>query len=358
MIARLTAIPGLVAWCTFLAVLITLLFGAIQGFGSLSNVVGTFIGSFIVSNCMGLLLGVVLGPIWERLWGLRFPLNWLAVIPVILVVAAVGLALALVIVVTLRLMPRSEAVAQYWRMYPFVTVITLIFGIWGTGSAVLEIQLSKTAKALEGKRQEEVRARQAATEARLSSLESRVRPHFLFNTLNSISELVHEDPVRAEKLIEDLSSLLRSSLDTSHQPAVRLGDELRLVENYLSIERARFGDRVRSRVDVPDALLSAAIPPFSVQPLVENAIKHAVARRPEGAAIEVTATRSGDALVIAVADDGPGFSDGATPPGHGLDTLRSRLDVLYGVRASVHAARNGSTTVVTLTLPFRMVADA
>jgi sensor histidine kinase YesM len=355
---RLAAIPGLVGWCTFLAVLVTLLFGALQGFRSFDNVAGTFISSFIICNCMGLLIGVALGPIWGRLWGLRFPLNWSAVVPVILAVAAVGLALALAVLVTFRFMAAREAWGQYWRMYPFVAIVTLIFGIWGTGNAVLESRLRQTSKALETKEQEELRARQLAAEARLSSLESRVRPHFLFNTLNSISELVHEDPVRAEKLIEDLSSLLRSSLDTSHQPAVRLGDELRLVENYLSIERARFGDRVRSQVEVSDALLNAAIPPFSIQPLVENAVKHAVARRPEGAAIIVTAARSGDALVITVADDGLGFSDGATPSGHGLDTLRSRLDVLYGMRASVRVGRDGSRTVVTLTLPFRTVADA
>jgi len=356
--ARLTSVPGLVLWCTFLAVLVTLLFGAIQGYRSLDDIVGTFIGSFIISNCMGLLLGVVLGPIWARLWAFKFPLNWLAVVPVILAVAAVGLAIALGIVVTFRLLTRAEAVAQYWEMYPFVSVITLIFGIWGTGNAVLESQLSQTTKALEAKQREEERARQVATEARLSSLESRIRPHFLFNTLNSISELVHEDPVRAERLIEDLSALLRSSLDTSHQPAIRLGDELQLVQNYLSIEQARFGDRVRPRIEVADGLLDAAIPPFSVQPLVENAIKHAVARRAEGARIAVTAARKGDALSIAVEDDGPGFSDETLQPGHGLETLRSRLEALYGSRASLRASREESRTVVTLTVPFSLVLNA
>jgi sensor histidine kinase YesM len=355
---RLAAIPGLVGWCTFLAVLVTLLFGALQGFRSFENAAGLFISSFIICNCMGLLIGVVLGPIWGRLWALRFPVNWLAVVPVILAVAAVGLALALVIVVTLRFMPARDAVAQYRQMYPFVSVITLIFGIWGTGNAVLEIKLRQTSEALEAKRQEELRARQMAAEARLSSLESRVRPHFLFNTLNSISELVHEDPVRAEKLIDDLSSLLRSSLDSSHQPAVRLGDELRLVENYLSIERARFGDRVRSHLDVPEALLNAAIPPFSLQPLVENSVKHAVAHQTDGARIVITAARNGDALSIAVEDDGPGFVDADLPAGHGLETLRSRLETLYGSRASVRAARQEARTIVTLTLPFSEVTSA
>ena len=182
---RLAAVPRLVAFCTFLAVLVTLLIGALQGFGSSERLAGSFLGSFIICNCMGLLIGVVLGPVWERLWALRVPANWLAVVAVMIVVAAVGLALALVIAVTVRLIPRADAVAQYWRTYPFVTVITIIFGIWGTGNAALSVRLKRTAKALEEKQQDEARARQAATEARLSSLESRIRPHFLFNTLNS-----------------------------------------------------------------------------------------------------------------------------------------------------------------------------
>jgi len=356
MIARLRRLPRLMLWCTVIAVFCMLLFAAIQGVRSLGDLVGTFVGSWIVSNCMGVLIGVVLGPVWARLWGLRFPLNWLAVVSVMFAVAAVGLVIALLIAVTLRLMPQGEAVAQYWRLYPFVTVVTLIFGIWGTNEAVLEGQLSRTTKALEVKRQEEERARQIAIEARLTSLESRIRPHFLFNTLNSISQLVHEDPQRAERLIEDLSALLRSSLDMSHQQAIRLGDELRLVENYLSIERARFGDRVRPRIDVPDALLNAAVPPFSIQPLVENAVKHAAARQPEGARIGVSATCSADVLSIVVEDDGPGFSGADTPAGHGLETLRSRLDALYGSKASLQVAREDARTVVTMAVPFSAVA--
>jgi LytS/YehU family sensor histidine kinase len=120
----------------------------------------------------------------------------------------------------------------------------------------------------------------------------------------------------------------------------------------------RFGERVRSQLDVPEALLNAAIPPFSVQPLVENAVKHAVARRPDGARITISAARSGDALSIAVEDDGPGFAGDTAPPGHGLETLRSRLEVLYGPRASVRAAREETRTIVTLTLPFSEVASA
>ena len=355
---RLAAVPGLVAFCTLLTVLVTLLLGALQGFGSIERLAASFLGSFIICNCMGLLIGLVLGPIWERLWSLRVPVNWLAIVAVMIVVAAVGLALALVIGVTVRLVPRGDAVAQYWRLYPFVTVITLIFGIWGTGNAALKIRLRRTAKALEEKQQDEARARQAAVEARLSSLESRIRPHFLFNTLNSISELVHEDPVRAEQLIEDLSALLRSSLDASHQSTIRLGDELRLVENYLSIERARFGDRVRPTIDVPAAMLEAAVPPFSLQPLVENAVKHGVARSPEGVHIGVSASRVGDALTVAVEDDGPGFSEAALPPGHGLETLTSRLDALYGARASLRVARDGGRTRVTLMLPFSAMPAA
>ena len=154
---------------------------------------------------------------------------------------------------------------------------------------------------------------------------------------------MHQDPVRAERLIEDLSALLRASLDASHQSTIRLSDELRLVENYLSIERARFGDRVRPTIDVPAAMLEAAVPAFSLQPLVENAVKHGVARSPDGIHIGVSASRAGDTLTVAVEDDGPGFPRRRcrrgtvwrrSPPGWTHSTARER-------RCASRARRDG-----------------
>src|SRR5690606_22481923 len=178
-----------------------------------------------------------------------------------------------------------------------------------------------------------------ATEARLASLESRVRPHFLFNALNSAIALIPEDPRRAEDLLERLGALLRSSLD-AQTPLVSLGQELRVATDYLEIERVRFGERLAYEVDVPDELRGIELPAFAIQTLVENSVKYAVSPRKHGARIQIRARRDGARIAIDVADDGPGFTGEIWQPGHGLDALRSRLDALLGARARLIAPTN------------------
>src|SRR5205823_3935058 len=123
---------------------------------------------------------------------------------------------------------------------------------------------------------ERERALKLATEARLSSLESRIHPHFLFNTLNSISSLIQEDPVRAERLIERMAALLRFSLDSTNAGLVPLYQEMKIVRDYLEIERARFGDRLGFEVNIPAEFDRFEVPPLAIQTLVENSVKYAV----------------------------------------------------------------------------------
>src|SRR5207245_5430793 len=130
------------------------------------------------------------------------------------------------------------------------TIVTLIFGVFATAMESLRARLDETTLALRTKERDEADARRLAAEAQLASIESRVQPHFLFNTLNSIAALVHDDPAGAERMTGQLAALLRSSLDSTATPLVTLGDELRVVRAYLEIERVRFGDRLRYRIDV------------------------------------------------------------------------------------------------------------
>jgi LytS/YehU family sensor histidine kinase len=210
-----------------------------------------------------------------------------------------------------------------------VIIMTLLFGI---GISALETMRARLA--------------QSTAEAQLASLESRVQPHFLFNTLNSIAALVHDDPARAEKMTTDLAALLRSSLDQQTTPLVALDDELRIVNTYLEIERVRFGERLRYRMDVDPALGTARVPRLAVQTLVENAIKYAVSPRREGATIVVSAQEHDGRLRLSVADDGPGFDAGAVPDGHGLNLLQARLAALFksAARLSIES-RPGATRV-------------
>jgi sensor histidine kinase YesM len=200
----------------------------------------------------------------------------------------------------------------------------------------LRARLVTAEASLHAKEREHQRAVALVTEARLASLESRVRPHFLFNALNSAIALIPEDPRRAEGVLERLAGLLRSSLDTA-APVVLLGDELRVVVDYLEIERVRFGDRLRYEIDVPDELRGAAIPSFAIQTVVENSVKYAVSARKDGARISVRGRRGGGRLRIEITDDGPGFTGEIWRAGHGLDALRARLDAQYGDAARLIA---------------------
>jgi LytS/YehU family sensor histidine kinase len=199
---------------------------------------------------------------------------------------------------------------------------------------------------------EEERARKLAVEARLSSLESRIHPHFLFNTLNSISSLIQEDPKLAERLVERLAALLRFSLDSNQNRTVPLSLELKIVTDYLEIEKARFGDKLRYSIEVPPEILAVEVPPLSVQTLVENSLKHVVAARREGGEVRITGRVSGDRVNIEVVDDGAGFTTGSIKPGHGLDNLQSRLTALFDERAALELSTRGGRTAVTISLPY------
>ncbi len=207
-------------------------------------------------------------------------------------------------------------------------------------------------------------AAKLATEAELRALQAQLNPHFLFNALNTLGHLMKAAPDRARGTLLDLTKLLRAVLKRSSGEAVALGDEIALVEAYLAIERARFEDRLRLRVEVPAALRSLPVPPLLVQPLVENAIKHGITRRREGGEVVVRArleavegeAAAGDALVIEVTDTGVGADEAAVAAGRsrgvGLSNVERRLRAHYGSAASLAVAgRPGQGTRVTLRLP-------
>jgi LytS/YehU family sensor histidine kinase len=174
------------------------------------------------------------------------------------------------------------------------------------------------------------RALKLATEARLASLESRIHPHFLFNTLNSISALIHIDPVKADEQLQRLSGLLRFALDSAETPQVALGREVKIVQDYLEIEKTRFGERLRITVSVAEELWGLTVPPLAIQTLVENSVKHVIAPSRAGGEVRVSGEWAAGRLRIVVDDGGPGVAGGALPAGRGLDNLRARLQVLYG----------------------------
>ncbi len=172
-------------------------------------------------------------------------------------------------------------------------------------------------------------------EASLQALQRQLHPHFLFNTLHTISALIHRDAHAADEMLARLSDLLRLTLDRVGTQQLQLKEELDFVDKYLEIERTRFGDRLRVVFDIDPALLDAAVPSLVLQPLVENALRHGIAPKVGGGRIDIIARRDDDHLVLVVRDDGYGVPNDeleALNEGVGVSNTRSRLALLYGER--------------------------
>ena len=196
-------------------------------------------------------------------------------------------------------------------------------------------------------------------QAQLQSLRTQLHPHFLFNTLNAIAELVYEDAGRAERTVTQLSDLLRLALRRGQRQEVTLKEEVDFLRNYVEIQQTLLQDRLKVRWRVADETLDACVPNMILQPLVENAIRHGIAPRAAGGTIEIEARREGGRLRLRVEDDGLGLGAGARPAGVnggvGLANTRARLRHLYGDAHEFELAGppGGRGLAVSLSIPFR-----
>ena len=195
------------------------------------------------------------------------------------------------------------------------------------------------------------RAESRALEARMRALKAQLHPHFLFNCLHSLGYLIRSDPQVAEDAVERLGGLLRYSLDETHDDAVTLAEEWAFTRDYLELERLRLNGRLRVEIDLQEEALAEPVPPLVLQPLVENAVRHAIDPRPEGGRIRIIAGVTPDTLTLRVEDDGPGPQEGdGDGLGLGLQGLRDRLLARYGPagRVSVLDPREGFAVVVSI----------
>jgi two-component system sensor histidine kinase AlgZ len=263
----------------------------------------------------------------------------------------VGGLIACLIFVALGFIPLDLYWPEFFGSLKIATFLTLLAGLAIATYETLHWRLEETTLQLRTKELDRERALKLATEAQLASLESRIHPHFLFNTLNSISSLIPEDPQRAERLLEQMAALLRFSLDSNQSGLVPLASELKIVADYLEIEKARFGERLNYRIDLAPDLNGAKVPPLSVQTLVENSVKFAIAPSRAGGEIVISSTRDNGHLRVEVSDAGPGFTLESTPAGHGLDNLKGRLATLFGSDASLTLVRREQHNHMQLSVP-------
>jgi two-component system, LytTR family, sensor kinase len=241
----------------------------------------------------------------------------------------------------------------------FTSLAPNLLFYWGIVAATHSFGYYRSSKDRE-LRASQLEARLA--QARLQVLQMQLHPHFLFNTLNTISELVHEDPETADRMIAGLSDLLREVLVSGQEPVhkVPLRRELEVLARYLEIQQARFGDRLQVEVAVDPGIGDGLVPHLLLQPIVENAIRHGLATRADAGRIHIAARRDAAMLVLTVQDDGRGLerAEDAQREGVGLGNTRARLEALYGPAHRVtieDAPRRG--VIVTVAIPFERTPD-
>jgi two-component system, LytTR family, sensor histidine kinase AlgZ len=316
-----------------------------------AQILAKFFSSFIYATIIGVPTAFILNWIGFH-FSERFPRSiFLIYSGALLLTAVAGSFLGGAILRLVGIIPPGFYAREVRGSLPISIVITLVVGLSVTAYETLRHRLQAASLELRTQQMEQERANKLLAEARLSSLESRIHPHFLFNTLNSISSLIPTDPKRAEDTVGKLASLLRFSINANQASLVSLDQELKIVRDYLEIESTRFGPRLRYDISVSQNLSSVKIPPLALQTVVENSIKHVAAQRVAPASIKIAATSHNGVCELTVNDDGPGFSLADISPDHGLANLMGRLELLYGDAAQLNVNRADNTTTVTIRIP-------
>ena len=295
--------------------------------------VEALITSVVYANCCGTLAALAMPRVARRLSRKPFPMSWVYYLGAILVISVIGCLIAVIILTRIGMFPPS----RYWLIFrsslAVSTVIALIIGVSTYFYQRLKHRLELTTRELQLKELEEERARKLALEARLSSLESRIHPHFLFNTLNSVSTLIRIDPDRARSMVYKLSNILRRLLRKTENFSP-LREEISFIDDYLAIEVVRFGDKLRFYKEVDANTLDRLVPSMILQPIIENSIKHGLANKVEGGMVRLRAWLEGTRLHISVEDDGVGIQEGKLgnlfEQGIGVSNVNERLRVLFG----------------------------
>ena len=297
--------------------------------------------SHVVFAAVALISSVLLAPLWYFLEHVCLRMTLPAVLHVD--------ALRSLFSVNAAIMAREPLLLTQY-LWPFYSIIlftwaSLYYGV----NAILD---------LESERANVVNARKLADTAHLRALQSNLNPHFLFNALNGIATLVRvKESVGAAAMVDALATFLRSTLQRLDTPELRVAEEIELIEQYLCIERYRFGARLHAVVEAKREALGALIPTLILQPLVENAVRYSVLPREAGGSLWVSVRKELAVLVVSVEDDGAGLNGGTLNAfGMGLQNSSDRLHALYGAAASltIGSRTDGTGCAVVIRLPFRL----
>jgi len=237
---------------------------------------------------------------------------------------------------------------KYWQMFGAMTIYGVIVGVF---------YLLRHQQQLREKEQCEAELRLHANQMELAVLKAQLNPHFLFNTLNSINALVGSDPEAARRVLAQLAEVLRYSLESDRQQLVPLAEELRFVETYLTIEKARFGRRLQIKMEIDESAKPLLVPPMILQPLAENAVKHGIAPKEEGGELALRVQRQNDHLEFEVADNGVGMNgtqvNDLLNQGRGLHNTDLRLRKMFGDSSALQVSNGKEGFRVKFRIPVK-----
>jgi two-component sensor histidine kinase len=243
----------------------------------------------------------------------------------------------------------SGLAANIWRQWPVVYGLGALYYLLSV--AIHYLLITAAASAVTEK--EAAQARSLATEAELKALKAQINPHFLFNSLNSVSALVTSNPAKAREMCVLLADFLRKSLSLADAAAIPLKEEMALVRNFLAIEQVRFGSRLQIEESIGDGCETLLVPTLLLQPLLENAVKHGIAHQLEGGTVRIEAHSNGARLHLAVENNIDPEWLSLSKKGFGLDLVRKRLATRYGQEATFEARQDAGSFRVEMSLPAR-----
>ncbi|HVG05371.1 MAG TPA: histidine kinase [Burkholderiaceae bacterium] len=308
--------------------------------------------NFVIAQSIGLTIhllfdagGFVLGHERIRAFSTRSRLLFFAGIPIIGCLIGYWIGLSLLGVDVGRIVQGAP------RVVIAIVAVSIIFSTFWYRYLSGRNRLARAEADSARERARVVELQRQALDAQLRSLQAQIEPHFLFNTLANVVSLIDTAPHNARLMLERLIDLLRASLAASRSERTTLGQETALIAAYLDILRIRMGPRLSYTIDVPSELTSAHVPPLSLQPLIENSVKHGLEPKLEGGHVHLTARLDGGALQLDVEDDGLGFATNAGG-GVGLANLRERIASLYGNRGHLVVEALARGTRIRMTIPF------
>jgi sensor histidine kinase YesM len=236
--------------------------------------------------------------------------------------------------------------SESWGHMQQLLLFGLLFGVVISYFFYSREQTSQMQDALVAAQMEQLENQRHLAEMRLSVLQAQMEPHFLFNTLSNIRSLIDVDAIKAGQMVDYLSEFLRVSLDQTRNTHTTLAQEIATVESYLGIQKIRMGERLHTRINIDAAALPCELPALTLQPLVENALKHGLAPKVEGGTVSIRAFINEQQLICEVEDNGLGLSDTPSASGIGLDNVKQRLRLLHGDAASLTISSTSSDGVM------------